>query len=96
MDEDAEGEIVMVELRWTTPEGTTTKPPKLQWRSRAADPWGRLTLWTEWQDVPTVLVPREPATWVCPNCGIDRFKAECPKGYGASLTGHCLIVGKAD
>lgn len=47
----------MVELRWITPEGTTTKPPRLQWRSRAMDPWARWTLWTEWQDVPTVVTP---------------------------------------
>ena len=50
----------MIELRWTTPQGTTTKPPTLQWRSRVADPWGRLTLWDEWQDVPTVVLPKRP------------------------------------
>ena len=49
----------MVELRWTTPEGTTTKPATLQWRSRVADPWGKLTLWTDWQDVPTVAIPKQ-------------------------------------
>jgi hypothetical protein len=51
----------MVDLRWVTPPGTTTKAPTLQWRSRKADPWGRLTLWDDWQDVPTAVVAPKPA-----------------------------------
>ena len=52
----------MVELRWVLPPGTTTKPPTLQWRTRKADPCGLLTLWEDWQDVPTAVVPEVPRT----------------------------------
>ena len=47
----------MIELRWVVPPGTTTQPPRLQWRSRKADPWGQFTLWTDWTFVPTVVMP---------------------------------------
>lgn len=47
----------MVELRWTTPEGTTTKRPVLQWRCRQQNPWGEWTMWGDWQDVPTTVIP---------------------------------------
>lgn len=51
----------MVELRWTRPDGTTTQPDKLQWRVHlpVVDCGGNLCPgdWTEWQDVPLVLIP---------------------------------------
>lgn len=47
----------MLELRWATPSGTTTQPPRLQWRSRKPYPWGQFTLWTDWTFVPTVVIP---------------------------------------
>ena len=54
----------MIELRWATPEGTTTKPPTLQWRHKFAPipSSGMLieTPWSEWQEVPTVVIPRPP------------------------------------
>lgn len=47
----------MVELRWAVPEGTSTQAPRLQYRN-----WG---VWPsppgEWQDVPWVAVPTNPA-----------------------------------
>lgn len=52
----------MVEMRWVTPEGTTTTPKVLQWRSRMADPWGRFRLWSEWTDVPIVVLPNTTVT----------------------------------
>ena len=37
----------------------------------------------------------ESKGWVCPKCGTDRTKQECPKGYTAALTGDCPMVGTA-
>lgn len=53
----------MIELRWTTPEGTTTKQPTLQWRmSVAVDASGAFCPGAPgaWQDVPTLVVPKLP------------------------------------
>lgn len=36
-------------------------------------------------------ISARPKTWVCPSCGTDRLTADCPKGYGTSLAGHCLM-----
>ena len=71
----------MVELRWTTPEGTTTDTPKLQWRNRKADPWGCLTLWEDWQDVPFAVVPRPPVRALHPTW--DDFKTAKQQGVVA-------------
>lgn len=37
----------------------------------------------------------ESKGWVCSNCGTDRTKQECPKGYTAALTGECPMIGVA-
>lgn len=53
----------MVELRWTVPAGTSTKPPKLQWRLLVAvDASGAFCpgLPGEWRDVPFAVVPVQP------------------------------------
>jgi hypothetical protein len=50
----------MVELRLAVPNRTCTAPPKLQWRNRLVDPWGNYTMWSEWQDVPIVVLKPEP------------------------------------
>jgi hypothetical protein len=50
----------MIELRWATPEHTTTKPPTLQYCiSVAVDASGALCPGAtgEWKDVPLVAVP---------------------------------------
>lgn len=55
----------MIELRWTTLEGTNTEQPKLQWRiAVAVDASGAFCpgIFGEWQDVPRVVVPRKPKT----------------------------------
>ncbi len=54
----------MIELRWTTLEGTNTEKPKLQMRVLPGyiDASGAINVigseWSEWQDVPTVVVPK--------------------------------------
>ena len=58
----------MVELRWTVPEGTTTRPPVLQWRLLVAvDASGAFSPCPagDWRDVPTEVVPplRAPALY---------------------------------
>lgn len=47
----------MVELRWAIPASTTTERPRLQYRSFGGRGLGS---WSEWQDVPYVVVPQEP------------------------------------
>ena len=37
----------------------------------------------------------ESKGWICPKCGTDRTKQECPKGYTAALTGECPMIGEA-
>jgi hypothetical protein len=54
----------MIELRWAVLPGTNTERPRLQYRVHvpAIDASGALCPgnWTEWKDVPTVVVPKEP------------------------------------
>ena len=53
----------MIELRWTLQENTPHARPKLQWRGLlAVDASGAFCpgLPSEWHDVQTVKVPREP------------------------------------
>lgn len=51
----------MVELRWTVPEGTTTERPRLQYRVRpTVIMFGAPSGWSEWMDVPMVVVPLIP------------------------------------
>ena len=54
----------MIELRWTTPEGTTTKQPKLQYRALfypVLIASGDIVLMpyetAEWMDVPLAILP---------------------------------------
>lgn len=42
-----------------------------------------------------VAEPAQAAQLLCPKCGTDRFKAACPQGHSAALTGHCPMVGTA-
>lgn len=49
----------MVELRWAVAE-TTTKAPRLQYRVLPAVVSFGGPGWSEWQDVPWVIVPEEP------------------------------------
>jgi hypothetical protein len=50
----------MVELRWAVPAETTTKAPRLQYRQCSpVISFGAGTGWSEWQDVPWVVVPEE-------------------------------------
>lgn len=53
----------MVELRWVVPPHTTTLPAKLQWRVHLPVVYiGTLCPgdgWTDWQDVPTVVLAQE-------------------------------------
>lgn len=52
----------MIELRWVVPDNTTTKPPVLQYRlAKFYTAWGmsHCAGFSEWQDVPTVVVPTE-------------------------------------
>jgi hypothetical protein len=44
----------MIQLRWAIPPTTTTKPPALQYRQ------GGKGQWTDWLDVPTVVVDTKP------------------------------------
>lgn len=37
----------------------------------------------------------ESKGWVCPKCGTDRTKQECPKGYTAALSNECPMIGTA-
>lgn len=51
----------MVELRWAIPSSTTTERPRLQYRVcppivQIGGPAG----WSEWLEVPYVVVPQEP------------------------------------
>jgi hypothetical protein len=54
---------VSFELRWIVPNVTTTEPPRLQMRvitDWEADRDGYVShkvVWSEWTDVPTVVVP---------------------------------------
>jgi hypothetical protein len=32
---------------------------------------------------------KEQTGWVCNECGVDRTKDVCPKGYVAAITGEC-------
>lgn len=50
-----------VELRWAIPASTTAERPRLQYR-QCPDiiQFGGGSGWTEWQDVPYVVVPQEP------------------------------------
>ena len=72
----------MVEMRWVTPPGTTTKAPTLQWRNRKADPWGGLTMWDDWRDVPTVVVPTKREPWTAKEKGrLAGDGAACPNDH---------------
>lgn len=75
-----------VELRWVVPEGTTTESPRLQYRNWGEWPAGA----GPWVDVPTV-VEQAAKKWVCPRCGVDRFKEPCP----SSVILDCPMVAKA-
>lgn len=33
--------------------------------------------------------------WVCPKCGIDRTKDQCPRGHMAAVTGDCPMIATA-
>jgi hypothetical protein len=47
----------MVELRWAVPAETTTKGPRLQYRTHGGPGLGS---WSDWFDVPHVVVQQEP------------------------------------
>lgn len=57
----------MVELRYVLLPHTTTRPAKLQWRVHlpVVDAGGTLCPgdWTEWEDVPTVVLAQEGERW---------------------------------
>ena len=56
----------MIELRWTTPAGTTTRPPVLQFRMLlAVDASGAFCSGPpgEWKDVPISVVPAPVFDW---------------------------------
>ena len=84
----------MVELRWKTPEGTTTKLPTLQWRNRAPDPWGRWTLWTDWQDAPTVVMPREAAATARTECAANGNSGCIYGPHGPGKSEQCEWCGE--
>jgi hypothetical protein len=51
----------MVELRWAIPSSTTAERPRLQYRQLpGVVQFGAGSGWSEWQDVPYVVVPQEP------------------------------------
>lgn len=50
----------MVELRWAVPAETTTKAPRLQYRQLPSVVSFGGPGWSEWQDVPWVVVPEAP------------------------------------
>lgn len=49
----------MIELRYVTPDSTTTEPPKLQYRTtvNVLEIGLHAHLWSEWTDVPLVVLP---------------------------------------
>lgn len=69
----------MIELRWVTPEGTTTKPPTLQYRlAVAVDASGALCPGSPggWMDVPLVAIEEETDECGHP-CQPDNPCTEC-------------------
>lgn len=52
----------MIEIRWVVPAETSTKPPVLQFRYSEFSEWSMIPLGslhqTDWQDVPTVVLPK--------------------------------------
>lgn len=38
---------------------------------------------------------QESKGWVCPKCGTDRTKSQCPQGHTAAVTGHCPMTAEA-
>lgn len=71
----------MIEIRWATPAGTTTKPPVLQFRMMlAVDASGAFCPGPagEWKDVPISVVPAPVFDWkpTDPGCWCARCDME--------------------
>jgi hypothetical protein len=61
--------VNFVELRWACREGTTTEPPRLQYRQHGEWP----ATPGPWVDVPKVVVPdAADKETLCANCGRER------------------------
>lgn len=59
---------------------------KEQWEEQA-----RKDAIAEWNRRAALAAPQEP-TWVCNKCGVDRFKAPCPRN---SIGIDCPMIGTA-
>lgn len=63
------------ELRWTVPDRTTTEAPRLQFRQLDMQRLG----WSDWLDVPVVVMPRTLCT-----CRDGFGRPRCPVHEGAA------------